>query len=209
MTELLPTFLLDPFIFIVLLYAALAVAIIYNDVTSFEIDILATCAAAICVCSLLLSYEINIISNICAAALMAGLAILIRKLKPSILGLGDYYLYALMGFCSGLNLLATLVTLNVLISLTTSAAYSIARNKGLLASSFPAAIPGMIAASICLWFQLSPPTNIQSYGLDTLEAALPDIIITSAAQSLIAMLAILSSTIVLTLRVLGEEPITW
>ncbi len=213
MDDFLTTALYEPYLFIALLYAGLAITIVYNDITCFEIDILAVCAAAICVASLLLTVDINIINNLYAAGIMLILAALGRRFYSKGFGLGDYYLYAFMGFASGLALLWLMVSVNIILGLVTSAGYSKARKKPLFRSSFPAAVPGVIAATVCLAAQFFAPNSVQAFssslGFGLIEAQLRDIIMPRAAETFIAFSAIIASALVLVRRALGDKRISW
>lgn len=124
--------------------------IAYWDAKTFEINYEVLGIAPWCYVAFLIATNGNLISAIFGAAIMFAVALLIHRVFRRLMGMGDYALYAFMGLVAGVELLPFLVVANGVFSTITAALYSVQRGKRLFRSMFPAAVPGMAAAMLCV-----------------------------------------------------------
>ena len=192
--------------FLVFVLMGLATVIIDTDAKHFEIDIPAIIAVGICLLAIRVLQGANPLNNIMAAIIMLCIAALVHRLYHKGFGFGDYYLFAVMGLCSGLNLILLLVTANIFFAAITSACYSNARGKPLFKSAFPAAIPGVAAASLCLLVQALMPETTTAYifGMGILEVSLPHVIFPNTAEILLTAISLLTGSFILFLRIIAK-----
>ncbi len=137
---------------LLLVFSMLWVA--YWDVRTFEINYEVLGIAPWCYLAFLIASEGNLISAIFAGCVMFGVALLIHRVFHQLMGMGDYVLYAFIGLVAGVELLPLLVVANAAFSTLTAAIYSLKRGKRMFRSMFPAALPGMAAAMLCLMLPL-------------------------------------------------------
>lgn len=191
---------------LVFVLVGLAVVIIYTDAKYFEIDIPAIIALSICLLAIRVLQGANPLNNIVAGVIMLCIAALVHRLYHKGFGFGDYYLFAAMGICSGLNLILLLAAANILFAAITSASYSVARGKPLFRSAFPAAIPGVAAAALCLmvqalWLDATTPAI---FGMGLLELSLPHVIFPNTAEILLTLISLLTGSFILFLRIIAK-----
>ena len=129
------------------------IALAWSDVTRFEIDpyaiVLIVCSAA----AIYLATGQSLAVPFATSALALMSFMVARFWSPKSIAEGDLGLIAGLGFLSG-PLFAVFAVAFVVTSLVTAFAYSRARGKPALKSSFPMALPASIAAGFSFALQL-------------------------------------------------------
>jgi len=131
--------------------ALLAMArIALHDVFTFEIDFAWLGIAALCMLLLILAGDGDLVDALVAAGLFWLVTALLNLLLPGRIGQGDTWLMGFLGLAAGSGHALPVLAMLALLSLLTSACYSIARGKRLFRSMIPVALPGMGAGLLAL-----------------------------------------------------------
>ena len=152
--------LFDPILLLIglsALGAGLAMAgVAWRDCTRLEIDFTLLAGVTLCIAPVI--WMAGGFDGLFAALVCAGLAGAVTALacfwRPGRIGRGDIWLLAALGFLAGPDHAPLVLGLFVLFAVLTAALYSLSRGKRLFRSMFPAAAPGMAAASAALILRL-------------------------------------------------------
>ena len=137
--------------------AGLAMAgVAWRDCTRLEIDF--TLLAGVTLCIVPVIWMAGGFDGLFAALVCAAFAGSVTALacfwRPGRIGRGDIWLLAALGFIAGPDHAPLVLGLFMFFAVLTAALYSLSRGKRLFGSMFPAAVPGMGAASAALILRL-------------------------------------------------------
>ncbi|MCI5040950.1 hypothetical protein WG622_17305 [Cognatishimia sp. D5M38] len=129
------------------------ISLSWYDVTRFEIDPPSLLLVVLGAAATFLALGQDFTAPLSAGVVLLTLSLGLRICSPKSIGEGDLWLFAGLGFVSG-PLVGVFVSTLFVACLITAFAYSRARGKPALKSSFPMALPACIAASIAFAIQL-------------------------------------------------------
>ena len=137
--------------------AGLAMAgVAWRDCTRLEIDFTLLAGVTLCIAPVI--WMAGGFDGLFAALVCAAFAGSVTALacfwRPGRIGRGDIWLLAALGFLAGPDHAPLVLGLFMFFALLTAALYSLSRGKRLFGSMFPAAVPGMGAASAALILRL-------------------------------------------------------
>ena len=137
--------------------AGLAMAgVAWRDCTRLEIDFTLLAGVTLCIAPVI--WMAGGFDGLFAALACAGLAGSVTALacfwRPGRIGRGDIWLLAALGFIAGPDHAPLVLGLFMFFAVLVAALYSLSRGKRLFGSMFPAAVPGMGAASVALILRL-------------------------------------------------------
>ena len=129
--------------------------LIREDMARFEIEFTALAMVALNGAALNIHLGQSPLEMALGSLIWAVAALAVRMFKSrNALGLGDVYLFAVIGLMSGLDAAPVAVLLFVLFSLITSWSYARARHRPMARSLYPAALPGGLTILVILMGQL-------------------------------------------------------
>ena len=174
MISSLPSLYTDPITLVIMvicgslaLFAMFYVA--RHDCRTFTIDFLMLFIATLAILPVILVMDglYALLDSLVTAVIFWGVTWLAQQLMSGKIGMGDIPLMGFIGLVSGSHIAIPVLVALVIFSILTSAAYSIRRGKRLFKSSFPMALPGMLAAALAFVLRLIEPVDPGFGPIDT------------------------------------------
>jgi hypothetical protein len=132
------------------------------DVKHFEIDIEVVLVAGVSVLTLRYALGMNLVDGILGAVVPLTGILILHILTRNSWGAGDNWLMGLMGLISGMQFMPVLLFCMFFGCWITSASYARARNRSLLKSRIPMALPGSITSALTIAFIATSPEELRN-----------------------------------------------
>lgn len=139
------------------------------DVKHFEIDIKVVLIGGLTVLTLRYALGMNLVDGVLGAVVPLTGILVLHALTRNSWGAGDNCLMGLMGLISGMQFMPVLLFFMYFGCWITSASYARARNRSMLKSRIPMALPGSIAAALTIGFIATSPEDLRNAGYFTEE----------------------------------------
>jgi hypothetical protein len=154
------------------LLIAMLVHLARIDVKHFEIDIEVVLIAAMCALTLRYALGMNLVDGVLGAVVPLTGILVLHALTRNSWGAGDNWLMGLMGLISGMQFLPVLMFFLFFGCWITSASYAHTRNRSMLKSRIPMALPGAIATALTIAVMAVAPREMRIAAYST-EALIP------------------------------------